>query len=242
MAIPTHPAIIFFDLDDTLLDDTAAVAAGCRHLATTLDHPDPHALHTTWTRTSQHDFARLIAGQITPQHLRRDRARAVAAQAGRPHLTDTQADTLHDTFMDAYTAHWRPYPDVHPTLDRLTAHGHRLGIITNGPTPNQHAKLRALRIDHHFDPVICRDTYQLAKPQPAVFHRACAAAGTTPHHSIHIGDDPTADAHGAHQAGLHALLLDRHDTHPHHHTTPRIRGLDQLAALLTPDDDPLPTA
>ncbi|MBX6766549.1 MAG: HAD family hydrolase, partial [Actinomadura rubrobrunea] len=48
-----------------------------------------------------------------------------------------------------------------------------------------------------------------AKPDPAIFRRACAGLGLAPHAVVYVGDRLDVDALGAASAGLHGVWLDR---------------------------------
>jgi putative hydrolase of the HAD superfamily len=54
-----------------------------------------------------------------------------------------------------------------------------------------------------------------AKPDPVIFHTVLEALGAVAGDAVHVGDSPHHDVAGAHRAGMHAVLLDRHHTtHP----------------------------
>ena len=48
----------------------------------------------------------------------------------------------------------------------------------------------------------------VAKPDPAIFELALAAAGTTADRAIHVGDAYQYDVRGARAAGVRPLLMD----------------------------------
>ncbi|MBK7689102.1 MAG: HAD-IA family hydrolase [Elusimicrobia bacterium] len=54
----------------------------------------------------------------------------------------------------------------------------------------------------------------MVKPDRRLFHKALKHADVRPHEAVHVGDSLHEDYHGAVNAGLAALLLDRHDAAP----------------------------
>lgn len=71
----------------------------------------------------------------------------------------------------------------------------------------------------------------VAKPDPAIFHLALDALGVAPEHTLHVGDTPAADVAGARAAGVHPVLVDPYDHHPHLDVV-RIRHLRDLVGML----------
>lgn len=50
-----------------------------------------------------------------------------------------------DSYLCGYEAGWKPFSDVEPALQQLTHL--RLGIVTNGDSEQQRAKISALALD-----------------------------------------------------------------------------------------------
>ncbi len=110
-----------------------------------------------------------------------------------------------------------PYADVLPVLPLLQGML-RLGVITNG-----NADLEVIGMDHHFEYALSSSQFGRAKPDPGIFHAACAAMGVAPEEAVYVGDDLRLDVQGAQAAGLRAVWMNRHGSSAH------------LAAGVTPD-------
>jgi putative hydrolase of the HAD superfamily len=217
--------MIFFDLDDTLVDHSSAMTQASAHLHAHLARDDDLAsFRTRWLRASELIYPRYVAGEIDRHTMRRERARQVLGP-----LTDAQADALFDVYFSRYQACWRAFDDVQPALDALR--GERLGVITNGAVVEQNAKLDRLGLRERFEVVITSEGEGVGKPDPRIFQRACAHAGQAPMHVVHVGDHPLLDANGARDAGLVGVLLDRQRIWPDH-APPCIGSLRELPALL----------
>jgi putative hydrolase of the HAD superfamily len=92
-------------------------------------------------------------------------------------------------------------------LGRLARRGLRLGIVSNWDL-----RLRTLynrfALDRMFPMLLCSAEVEVEKPDAAIFHLACEAAGVAPAEALHIGDDLVRDVDGAMAAGLQALHYD----------------------------------
>jgi len=99
------------------------------------------------------------------------------------------------------------YPDVLTALTRLSAHL-PLAAITNG-----NADLARIGLDHLFQFRLSACEHGVCKPDPGIFHSACARLGCAPSQVLHVGDDIEADVLGAARAGLRSCWLKRSD-HP----------------------------
>ena len=122
------------------------------------------------------------------------------------------------------------HPDAAPALRALRARGLRLVVASNWdcslPQVLEDAGLAPL-----VDDVVSSATVGAAKPDPAVFGAALAAAGAGPVDAVHVGDSLVNDVEGARAAGVRGVLLDRSggDPRPGVET---IGSLGDLASLL----------
>lgn len=96
------------------------------------------------------------------------------------------------------------YPEVGDALERLARRA-PLVSLSNG-----NACLDRVGLAHLFHAQITARSFGSAKPDPAIFHAACALAGSTPAQTLHVGDHPEQDVLlGALGAGLQAAWIDR---------------------------------
>jgi putative hydrolase of the HAD superfamily len=222
---------IFFDLDDTLLDDRGAQTAYLPQVYAAWRDRLPHSgqeFPVVWRTALQHHFDRHIRGEITHDEQRRARIRDVF-QA--PSLTDADADRLMREFLDIYESSWRLFDDVLPALDAL---GDRpLGVITNGTDRQQRGKLERMGIAHRFAVVLTSETAGLGKPDPRIFVQAATSLNAAPERCVHVGDDWMRDVEGARRAGFAAVWLGRRRERDH--AVPRdpvVRCIGSLTELL----------
>ena len=129
-------------------------------------------------------------------------------------FADAAHETGFDAFFDEVYAHyakadaWRVYDEVVEVLAVLRGRDLAL-VVTSNFDSRLHGLLAGLRLRDAVDAVVCSAEAGAAKPDARVFAAACAAVGSEPSDTLHVGDDPRADLHGALAAGLRALLVDR---------------------------------
>ena len=220
--------LILFDIDDTLLDHTAAANAGARALHENVGSSlSIEEFLSRWHHALDRHFDRYLAGELTFQEQRRARAREVVD----PTLTDAEADRTFDTYQVAYEAGWTLFSDVGGCLDLLSS-SHSIGVISNGDSRQQRSKLTKTGIADRFACVLISEECGFAKPSREIFLRACEIAGEPPANAVYVGDRYEVDAEGARAAGLAGVWLDRRARATAKHVPPVIRGLDELAHLL----------
>jgi putative hydrolase of the HAD superfamily len=203
---PCDPTVIFFDVDDTLLDNVTAQKCAARkfgqHFHDIL-RIEADAFVGQWHEVIAHHYARYLAGAIGFQDQRRGRIRAFFGS----HLSDLEADDLFDIYLNYYEESWTLFPDVIPALSLLA--DFKLGVITNGNPEQQRKKLQRFGLADHFAVVITPEDVGVSKPHPQIFAYACEAVSAHPADCLYVGDQLETDAHAARSAGLMSVWLDR---------------------------------
>jgi putative hydrolase of the HAD superfamily len=80
---------------------------------------------------------------------------------------------------------------VKPALERL-ARRYRLIAVSNG-----NAEVARIGLGEYFAGSVSARLHGVAKPDPSIFHAACAVARAAPHQVLHLGDDLALDVDGA---------------------------------------------
>jgi putative hydrolase of the HAD superfamily len=218
---------IFFDLDDTLLDDRGAQEAYLPQVYAAWQHALPHAaadFPAVWRSALQHHFDRHVRGELSYVEQRRARIRDVFRA---PSLADAEADRRMGEFLEIYEASWRLFDDVLPVLDALA--DRPLGVITNGTDAQQRSKLERFGIADRFAVILTSEAVGVGKPDPRIFAQAAARLNAAPDRCVHVGDDWTRDVEGARTAGFRPVWLDRRTPDPASDSgVPRITSLTGL--------------
>ncbi len=162
---------LIFDLDGTLVDTKADLAAATNFMLAALALP-------TLTETQ---VERLIG----------DGARVLVARALGPQRADLvpRGFTL---FMEYYVAHLldhtQPYPGIHELLAAVHAHGLTLSVLTNKPEAPSRAILTGLGLADFFGVIVGGDTLPMRKPDPLGVHDLQRRTGIALAATLLIGD------------------------------------------------------
>ncbi|MFY8149169.1 MAG: HAD-IA family hydrolase [Prochlorococcaceae cyanobacterium] len=115
------------------------------------------------------------------------------------------AEALFDHF--AGPAPWKVYADVAPCLERWSAEGIRLGVVSNFDQ-RLFGLLEALGLAPWLEVVVVSSTAGAAKPSPIPFRQALDRLEVEPARAWHVGDS-REDTEGAAAAGLRPLRIRR---------------------------------
>jgi phosphoglycolate phosphatase len=188
------PPPFLFDLDGTLADTLADLAASANHVR------DLHGLPPVPVAT-----VRMFVG---------DGARTLLQRALEDVLPTDEAarqQALDAAFAD-YVAHHdaqctvlaRTFPGVREHLERLHAAGHPLAVVTNKPERFAVPIVRHLQLDDLLPVVIGGDTLPQKKPDPAPLHHALRQLGAAPNGGTMVGDG-LQDLRAAKAGGLRTI-------------------------------------
>ena len=224
------PGFVFFDIDDTLLDDGHATAAGARGFFA--EHPDAlpgpaDEFVRLWLEVTARHIERWMAGECS--HLDQRRARIREVWRGES-LSDSAADRLFGEYWRQYVAGVRLFPDVLPCLETLA--GRPMGVITNGDSELQRTKLRNAGLLDRFSPVLVSGDIGADKPDARIFLEAARRAGCAPGECLYVGDRLETDALASVRAGMAGIWLDRSGRQPAPAGVVTNRGLEELPRLV----------
>ena len=121
------------------------------------------------------------------------------------------------------------FPEARPALESLAVR-YVLIAVTNG-----NADLEKIGIRDLFDDVISAAMAGAAKPARPIFDMAVTAGGARAAETLHVGDHPLHDVHGARDAGLRAVWVNREgNSWPIEYDAPdgEVEHVGQLEALL----------
>jgi phosphoglycolate phosphatase len=175
---------LIFDLDGTLVDSKADLAAATNFMLAALALPT----------LTEPQVERLIG----------DGARVLVARALGPQRADLvpRGFTL---FMEYYVAHLldqtQPYPGIHELLAAVHAQGLTLSVLTNKPEAPSRAILTGLGLADFFGVIVGGDTLPMRKPDPLGVHDLQRRTGIALAATLLIGDSRIDMATG-HAAGV----------------------------------------
>lgn len=112
--------VIFFDIDDTLVDHTEALRQATHLLYERLQLPiGRDAFVSDWHRAHREYYPRFLRGDISYQETARARVRA----AIDTEASDQKADEIFGRYLEDYEASWVVLPDALPCLKALRCIG-----------------------------------------------------------------------------------------------------------------------
>ncbi|MFI9311174.1 HAD family hydrolase [Streptomyces triculaminicus] len=181
--------LALFDLDDTLVGRSSAVGTCASEFCTAAGYgPEIKAWVVTELadRAGPEDFARLrrTFGLVEP-----------VAQ-------------LWQGYVNAMAAAVSCRPEALGALAMLRDSGWKIGVVTNGPSDIQRAKLRATGIADLVDGIAVSGDIGVRKPDRLLFETAAKRCGAElGDDTWTVGDSPVADIGGAQQAGLRSIWI-----------------------------------
>ena len=200
--------MIFFDLDDTLLDNRSAQDKAALAWREAMgERLVPHAesnFPEIWHSTTLCYWKLFERGEISFTEQRRRRIRDIMRD---PHLSNEGADEMFARYVPFYEANWQLFPDVLPCLELLK--GHKLGVLTNGNPEQQIRKLDRFDLTRQFQVVVILGEKAPCKPLPQAFGLAAGRAKVQAVECLYIGDQIENDAVAARSAGWRGVWLDR---------------------------------
>jgi HAD superfamily hydrolase (TIGR01509 family) len=203
---------LLLDLDDTILDNQAGLAAlqdEVARLVAARSGAEPARTRAQLAASSRwfwSDDARHRAGRLDMRAARRAVLVHLLESIGRP--DPTFADELTALYCDRRDASLVPFAGALEALARLRAALPALGLVTNGAAGAQRAKIERFGLARFFDTIAIEGEVGAGKPDARVFARALDALRARAPHALMAGDDFSCDVLGALGAGLHAVWID----------------------------------
>ena len=206
----TTPSALIFDLDDTLIRAYANRGAAWRdHLAGYAAALHPHNPVRVADSVSSHAAHLWRSSEVYDRggHDLEAARRTIVGSAFRELAIDAPA--LAAEIADAFTAKRKQgyalFEDTLPVLTNLKEKGIRLGLLTNGGSDSQRAKLERFALSDYFDYIGISEEIGHAKPDAAVFELALTALDTTATDIWMVGDHLEWDVAGAQAVGMAAV-------------------------------------
>jgi putative hydrolase of the HAD superfamily len=187
------PHAILFDLDNTLIDRPRSLS---RLSARLYEHFAPDLGPLTLADLDA-AVQRADGGGYRPK----DEAFAELRDT-LPWLRRPDVETIHEVWYTHYPQSAVPLPGMYEMLDQIDALSIPMGIITNGGSFVQNAKVDLLDLRRRMAVVVVSDDVGVRKPDPAIFELALDRANVAPAHAWFVGDHPINDILGAANAGL----------------------------------------
>lgn len=194
-----HVNSIFFDLDGTLLDTAPDLTAALNQVL------------------KNHDRSTLSLKQVRPAVA--DGTRGILQQGFSIDENNAEFEALRQEYLKTYqhmmTQTTQFFDGMEIVLDYLDNHDLPWGIVTNKPNWLARPLLEHFKLDTRYTCLVAGDTLQTCKPDPEPLYHACDITGTTPEHSLYVGDTQN-DVRAARAAGMYVIVAKYGYIHPDH--------------------------
>ncbi|NBI28706.1 HAD family hydrolase [Chengkuizengella marina] len=209
--------MIFFDIDDTLLDFKEAEHQGVKKFYNKF--PDvinikEDKFYDHWCTIGKKHFNRFLKGELTFEEQKAERIKEIFHLVKLP-LDDVTAGQYFSIYLTHFEESWQAFDDVIPCLQQLQ--NYRMGIITNGYEEQQIQKLKKIGVYDYFEIIVTASDVGTAKPNKRIFEVACQKAKVKPSSCYYIGDDYKSDILACEKVNMRGIWLNRKnqkvDTH-----------------------------
>ena len=219
------PVCVFFDLDNTLVDRPASMTeyAGC-FAQDFADRLEDVAVKDLADQISEYD-----GGGYNPKEEMFSNIASGLPWATRPDVTE-----IEEHWFSVFPKCTKGKAGFRQILHDVHSREMSTGLITNGKSKSQDAKIDLLDIRALLDVIVISEAVDCWKPDPGIFQIAMDKAGTTPEETWFVGDNPIADVKGARDLAITAVWITGSHDWPESEPPPtyEIDELEQLNLLL----------
>ncbi len=207
------PCAILFDLDDTILAyDSAGDGCwqeACARYAEDIRGPKPADLGAAIQEQSRwfwSDPERFRQGRLNLVDARRQVMARVLESLGAPNPDAAQKIALLRT--ELHEQRVVPFPGAMDVLQQLHKTGIRMGLVTNGASDKQRAKIHRHSLAPLFGCIVVEGEFGCGKPDERVFRHALAQLDTPPGDAWMVGDNLLHDIAAAQALGITGIWHD----------------------------------
>ncbi len=202
---------ILFDLDSTLTHTGEYAFKACEWLLskTAEDTLDIRELYFRSLFSNYRiEIERIVNGApyVTPTKCVRNALRKSLEDVGLA-VVSSLLDEVTDMFRKLHVELAKPMPGTEALLQRLSANGIKMGVITNSFVGDVKTILGALDLARFFTVLIDSGDMNAFKPMPEIFEYAMRGLGVTKNKVLFIGDEYYADIVGAARTGIPSVWV-----------------------------------
>ena len=191
---------VYFDLDNTLLDHTAAERDAHHDICRTFSEFQSVAIEewlSTYKEINSTLWMQYQKGEVDRYQLQRARFRESMTKLGIP---ADRSEEIGTAYMNVYRQYWKWVPGAEEALARVSEK-YPIGFITNGFKETQQKKIEYLNLNRFSDKFIISEDIGVMKPHPKVFEIATKMSAFEPQQILYVGDSYSSDIIGGRNAG-----------------------------------------
>lgn len=216
------PKVIYFDVNETLLDMSSVKTVIAAKLA------GDESLVPIWFSTLlHHSLVDCATGQF---HSFTDIGAAALVMVAKSHGIEINIDDAKMDIANAMALVFS-HPDVSEALDRLQYTDIRLVALSNSPLKGLKQQLTNSGIINYFNKVLSVETIRTYKPFPAVYHWALKEMGISAAHGMMVAAHGW-DLSGAKAVGMQTTFVERKGKCPYPLGLPVDNTVTDMRALV----------
>ena len=210
---------IFFDLDETLIENKLSVTEvfGQTFVDFTneLGASNKAAFFSELSKSAKTVWEQMFSVETSPERqIIQCFEDSIAATGAVSNMRQfSLAQEMFEHFLDLTSDNVTFQDNAENMLNDLKSIGFSTGIITNGVEKIQLRKIHKLRVNELVDHVTVSAQARAHKPLSPVFELAVSKARTAPSQCMMVGDHPTNDVAGGIRAGMKGVYYNpkKHD-------------------------------
>ena len=220
--------VVFFDIDDTLVDSESAHIKSIREICMEylLIKGNPDQRDREWVNITDKYLKLYFEHKITLEQQRIFRITEFWKSNGKL-ITEEQAEKVYQQYHNLFLHSCLSFTETISSLQKLK--NCKLGIISNGTYSDQIFKLENNHLAHFFEEIIISEKIGFSKPDKEIFLIAARHVGMSPSDCIYVGNSYDIDYLGSLNSGMKAIWLKRGNSEncwPYE----RIYSLNELAS------------
>ena len=193
-----RPGVLFFDVNETLLDLSEVKVAVSEALGS-----NPGLAELWFPTLLQHSLVVSAAGEFRPFGEIAVASLLMVAQANHIGLAGKKAQEAIGTLMSA-----PPHPDVIPAMTSLREQGFVMGALTNSSRAAMEHQLQNAGLEPFFDCMLSVEDCKMYKPHREVYHWAARSRNVPAENCMMIAAHGW-DVGGAAWAGMRTAFVAR---------------------------------
>ncbi len=202
--------VVFFDIDDTLVDSESAhlraIGKICQEYS--LIEEKLQSVDQAWLNITNKYLKLYFENQVTLDQQRLLRVMEFWDYLGQQ-IDGQGARMVYQLYHQLFLHSCYAFTDVISSLESLKACRYKLGVISNGTYSDQLFKLKYNHLISFFDAIIISEKIGFSKPDQKIFQIASRQVQSLTSDCIYVGDTFELDYLGSLNAGMKAIWLDR---------------------------------
>ena len=220
---------LYFDLDKTLLDFSAAEKGAIKKLLPLYGIEPKDEYISAYSAINKRFWERFERGEIKREDIFEGRFIEFLNTIGKTANTKEMSAKYFSLLAEGHAC----LPGAKEILGFVKSRGYTVCIVTNGVSKTQHKRIAESGLGCYFDHVFISEDTGSKKPEPAYFDYVIAHTPEKNRQKILvIGDSETSDILGGINAGMDTCWLNRKGEQPRLAPTYEIRDILDLRNIL----------